>query len=107
MNIDESERLRLKELKKLIPKYKEFNKKTELNLLKNWDELNNAFEYVRPYSKEYYQIREFLKNQLYQVFTEHYYFTKSRKIRFKNYINYKKYLENEIESIEENIEGVG
>ena len=106
MDISESEKLQLRELKKLIPNHKEFNKKLELNLLKNWDAINAAFEYVKPYSKEYYQIREFLKNQLFRVFTEYYYFSKSRKTKLQNYINYKNYLQNEIDPIEEDIEGI-
>jgi hypothetical protein len=106
MDISELEKLQLKQLQKNIPSYKEFNKKIELNLLKNWDDINNAFEYVRPYSKDYYQIREFLKNQLFQVFTQYYHFSKSRKRKLQNYINYKNYLQNEIEPIEEDIEGI-
>lgn len=107
MNINEFEKNKLRQLKKKIPKYQEFNKKVELEFLKNFDELNEAFQYVRQYSKEYYQIREFLQKQLYKVFLEYYYFSKSRKIRYKNYINYKKYLQNEIKPIEENIERIG
>lgn len=92
------EEISLKELKKSIPKFKVFNKSLEQNLLKKFDEENDAFEFVKKYSREYYQIREFLVAQLFSIFNQQYYFSRHRANLIKKYNNYKTYLEDEIES---------
>ncbi len=93
-------------LRKKIPDYNKFKKDVEIYILNDFDKTNDNFQLIPKYSKEYYLLREFLLKSIVTISIRN---NRFRKIRFENIKklrNYQKYLKNEIESTETDIEGI-